>query len=134
MATLNTRVAELDREHQFFMALISPFESEPLRSWSLDRLRVLLAEIRRFVRLHFRTEEALMATYGYLDSASHIAEHREMERRIDEFVLQAEVAMLDPAPVREFLYEWFLRHTTTTDVPLLEHVSRSRCEESMDRC
>lgn len=131
MATLNTRVVELDREHQFFMALISPFQSERTSSWSLDRLRVLLAEVRRFVRLHFRTEEMLMTTYAYLDSRAHIAEHREMERKIDEFVLQAEVATLDPARVRSFLYEWFLRHTTVIDLPLLEHVSRARCEQSL---
>jgi hemerythrin len=117
----NTGVGDVDRQHRYFVSLISAMDDDAVGNWSRDRFRVFLAEIQRFAHYHFRAEEALMELYGFEARDEHRAEHAKLSGRVAEFVTGAEQGTLKPGEVRRFLFDWFSSHETS-DRPLTEHV------------
>ena len=121
-----TGVGDVDRQHRYFFSLISSMDEESVARWSRDRLRGFLAEVQRFAHYHFRSEEFLMDVYGFDARDQHRAAHEQISARVAEFVADADKGTLQPAVLRQFLYEWFQDHTTVADRPLTEHVLRKQ--------
>jgi hemerythrin-like metal-binding protein len=121
----NTGVGDVDRQHRYFVSLISSMDDGAAATWSRDRFRVFLAEIQRFAHYHFRAEETLMEVYGFDEREEHRAEHTKLSLRVAEFVTGAERGTLEPAEVRQFLHDWFSSHESS-DRPLAEHVLRQQ--------
>ncbi len=112
-------VPELDEQHKKLVALIAEVQrilSDPSRK---SQLGVVLKELVEYTKLHFRTEEQLMAEMDFPDRAEHCRLHREMTKQIVEILLELKAGKeLDPLKLFEFLRRWLVEHILHEDLKI----------------
>ena len=109
-------VAEIDREHQVWFALINGVHKAVIDGAGKEILRTVLAETTQYTFSHFAHEEELMNEIDYPEREEHILAHQDLSRRAREFTDRLEngqsATMLE---YLVFLSEWVKLHTTTVD-------------------
>jgi len=124
-------VADIDREHQAWFALINGVHKAVINGTGHDILRTVLAETTQYTFSHFAHEEALMSELDYPESEDHILAHQDLSRRAREFTDRLENGQ--SATMLEFLVflsEWAKHHTTTIDRKLGAYVQAHQLEAS----
>lgn len=112
----SVNVAEIDREHQGWVALINGVYKAVLDGAGKEILNTVLAETTQYGFSHFAHEEKLMDEIDYPEREEHILEHEHLAQETRAFADRLESG--DCATVLEylvFLSDWLKEHTTTTD-------------------
>ena len=123
---LLTGNATVDAEHRELIRLVDRLElvgDGP----DGDGVGAALDELTEYVFVHFQMEEKLMVREEYPAKAleAHIAEHRALDRRTQEYVqAYSEGTLTTVGPIVDFLYEWFSHHIAEVDTAMAEHVRR----------
>jgi len=126
--SLETGNATVDKEHRELIALIDELELADLGA-DETRVPIVLEELTDYVAVHFQMEEKLMRREEYPAEAmeAHLAEHRKLDRKTQEFVdAYAEGKLESVEPIVDFLYEWFSHHIAEVDQAMAEHVRARR--------
>ena len=109
-------VAEIDREHQGWFALINGVYKAALGGVGKEILRTAVAETTQYCFSHFSHEEELMDEIDYPEREEHILEHEHLAREARAFADKLENG--ECATVLEylvFLSDWAKHHIPTTD-------------------
>ena len=115
-------VAELDEQHKGLIALINRLIREGERAGMVENV---LDALDKYVKEHFRTEEALMRAHQYEGLEEHRMEHEDFEEWLDAvkqtygFTASGD---LFAETVNAFLRNWMINHILKTDMdykPLL---------------
>lgn len=110
-------VERLDAQHKVLIRIINQLEEER-RTGGL--IVSVFAELRRYVREHFRDEEKMMADAGY----AGLDAHREGHRQFEEWLTSIEMAYNSGGAsayyiaesVHEFLKDWLITHILAKDM------------------
>lgn len=112
----------LDEQHRRLLRLcrdsISCLESGVVDG--IEQFHVLLDELCQYGRVHFATEEALLANCNYPLLDEQKADHLEYEEKLADFLLAATFGEFDRAGVARYLSEWWTRHVLESDMQFRE--------------
>ncbi len=115
----NVGVKEIDSQHRVFFRIVTRLSdlqaSGAAQVDEVTQLGALLDELQVFTQLHFKTEEDLMAQYGY-----PMIHHRKKEHEIIVSELDRQIKAIkrsDGSVVKlvYFLVQWFIKHTVYSD-------------------
>ncbi len=120
-------VARLDAQHKVLIRIINQLEDER-RTGGL--IVSVFAELRRYVREHFRDEEMMMQAAGYDDLEAHKQGHRQFEEWLTsiEMVYNSggTSAYYIAESVHEFLKDWLITHILAKDMAYKETLALHR--------
>lgn len=107
---------EIDSQHMIFVAIINELykaiENEELE----DHLEPILEKLIGYAQYHFGTEEEYFARFDYEGAAVHIADHRRIIDRIQDFQGKHHIVGTDMvSELATFLSDWLLNHTHSMD-------------------
>jgi len=110
-------VQKLDAQHKVLIRIINQLEEER-RTGGL--IVSVFAELRRYVREHFRDEEQMMADAGY----PGLEAHREGHRQFEEWLTSIEMVYNSGGAstyyiaesVHDFLKDWLITHILAADM------------------
>ena len=83
--------------------------------YKLIEAREILDELADYVRLHFRSEEALMQAHGYADFARHKEAHALYEMKLETLLSEAADGTLDIGEFIHYLADWWSEHILVMD-------------------
>ena len=109
-------VAEFDEQHQGLIALINRLTEEGQRAGTIEGV---LDALDRYVKEHFRAEEALMHAHQYEGLEEHRTQHEVFEewlgavKQTYRFTADGDVFA---ETVNAFLRNWLINHILRTDM------------------
>ena len=110
-------IAEIDRQHQKFTALLDMLFEAIEDGRSKGALAEILRELVAYAGYHFDTEEQLMIKHHYPELGAHQKEHEEFRARILEFqrnFAEGKETLTDD--VVKFMTHWISDHVMNTDM------------------
>jgi hemerythrin-like metal-binding protein len=106
----------MDQQHQAIMDGLNELHQEMMKGNRNDAVTPLINNLVSLARKHFAAEERLMASAGFPGLADHRAKHREVSRKVQEFIARHEKG--DMAAYSQFMYflrDWFTKHMENDD-------------------
>lgn len=122
MALLRLEVPVIDEQHNHLLGLVCGFDpADPS-----DKARLLLMEILRYTREHFRMEEELMTEAGYPHLAGHRNLHDDLLKEAVRFAVRDLSSRLVRQEFHDFLRDWLTNHVLQADRALADFLRESR--------
>ena len=116
----------MDRQHQAIMDRLNELHEEMMSGNVNQAVAPLIHKLVKLAAEHFAAEEKLMESTQFPGLTDHRARHRELSRKVEEFIARHEMG--DSAAYSQFMYfvrDWFIKHMEKDDhayVPwLAEH-------------
>ncbi len=106
----------MDDQHAILMDEMNELRRALVRGAHRGQVDELLRKLIEFTRLHFRSEEQLLAQHGFPGLAGHRDEHQRLLRQLQETVSGLQRGKT--ADIREllfFLHSWFIDHVEGLD-------------------
>ena len=127
-------VKKIDSQHKSFFRIIKKISDLHFKGTGhadevlqLDgQLDGLLDELQDHARLHFYTEEQLMARYGYPMIHNQKKEHEIIMSELSRQVRAIRCLNGSPAKLVYFLVQWFIKHTVYSDKDVGLFIMRQR--------
>ena len=108
----------LDSDHQALIALINDLHDAVGTDGHRQAIRDIQKRLHNYVAFHFRREEKVMSACGVEDTRTHLEEHRDFSRFVEEN-FNDDLAVLDSAAAHrllEYLKEWLNSHILIIDM------------------
>jgi hemerythrin-like metal-binding protein len=119
-------VLRFDSDHQKLFALVNELNDAMAEKRGRFVVVRVLRELADYARRHFAAEEAAMQRANYAGIAEHIAEHRALSAKVEEFYTDyGESADGIPIDVLFFLRDWLQQHILKTDRKYSETLNRA---------
>ena len=113
---------EIDRQHAHIVELINMLAVAASSGHGQATLDSVLHHLQRYMNLHFRSEEKLMAAIRVPELKAHATEHQQCLTQIESFVAAAHINELDLHGAVAYLGEWLLTHTLSSDRSYIPYV------------
>ncbi len=114
---MSVGVAALDDQHRGLIGLINMLDE---REQTGDTVSYVISELERYVREHFRDEEAMMAAAGYPELEPHKTEHRRFEDWLGSvkgaYAAGGETRFYMAENVNAYLNGWLTNHILIIDM------------------
>jgi len=109
-------VQEIDQQHKKLVSLIGELHSAMKSGRGATVLNKILGDLVTYTRVHFDSEEKLMAMHGYPDLQAHKQEHADLTNKVEDFLGKVHSGAVSVTPeVLTFLKEWLVHHILHTD-------------------
>ena len=119
-------VPQIDEEHQQLFRLAQQTHEAMLDGCAKEVLSKRVAELIDYTCYHFAHEEQLMQRAGYPEYPQHRRLHEELRSRAVRFRERLESGEITMTiEFMQFLAAWLKRHTTTSDLEIVEYMRRS---------
>jgi hemerythrin-like metal-binding protein len=119
-------VLRFDSDHKKLFALINELNDAMAERRGRFVVVRVLRELADYARRHFTAEEAAMQRSNYPGIEAHIAEHRALSAKVEEFYAEySECADGIPVDVLFFLRDWLQKHILETDRQYSECMNRA---------
>ena len=105
---------ELDREHRALFDAISILEHSLGNVGSVSELQLLLGRLSNYMRVHFGIEEDSMREALYPDIEHHMAQHRGLLARLDDWRSQPITAERSKE-IAAYVSQWGIGHIQESD-------------------
>ncbi len=119
-------IKQIDEDHQKLLNLINQFQTAVYYNTGKRFEQESLDELVNYTRTHFAREEKLMQDHDYPDFDAHLAQHKAMIAKVDQFIQahrdNGHKALQDTA---DYLRDWLINHINGTDKKYSEYL-RSR--------
>jgi hemerythrin-like metal-binding protein len=107
---------EIDDQHRVLVGLLNRLGAANSRGDWTEMVSETLASLVKYVGEHFAYEEQLMKEHGYEETASHVAAHVGLARRVGELVgRENEGSTISVGELTVFLRQWLIAHILHTD-------------------
>ena len=114
--TYSVNIAEIDRQHQKFTAMLDMLFEAIENGRSKGMLFQILKELVAYAGYHFDTEEQLMIKYQYPNLGEHHKEHEAFRVKVLEFQRSfREGKETLTGDVIKFMTHWLADHVTHMD-------------------
>lgn len=114
--TFSVNIREIDEQHKKLVSLLNDIHTALMGGEGRAAASDILAELVRYTKNHFATEEHLMKTHGYPDFLGHKTKHDKMTAKVGEYVARYETEKLSTAiQLKDFLKKWLTEHILKTD-------------------
>ena len=114
----------IDHEHKVFLDLIHNVSLADETDTPREQILRLLTEVKLYAEFHFFSEENIMLNVEYPDYEQHVNAHKlllaNLELKRHEYILNN----TDLKELVEFLFDWFVQHTTIEDKKIAAYISR----------
>lgn len=113
----NVGIDLIDEHHKNLLGLILDLQRS-LRSERINYkvIKDTFNELESYTRYHFSAEEKLMKKYGFPEYDTHVKEHRNFVKEIEELIVKYEQNRGDVnVKMLNFLKEWLVKHILNTD-------------------
>ncbi len=115
--SLDLGIDEIDAQHRELVALVNALHEAAGNSATPGELKDLVSRVAGDIARHFETEERIFRVYGYPEAERHAAIHRSLIAQIGDLKARMSDGNLTVTEtVLEFLRDWFLTHTTGSDL------------------
>jgi len=125
-------LAEIDQQHQELIKMFSRLNDSVKNHESRTDIYRIIDEVIAYTKLHFETEERLMAQSGYPEIEGHKNKHRELIR--DALRLKDKLAYVGEDMFNEWFNHWpfakVLAHIQYADNQIEEHITQSGVKEA----
>ncbi|ADE12774.1 bacteriohemerythrin [Sideroxydans lithotrophicus] len=122
---------EIEQQHQQLVSMFERLNDAVRKRESREEIYELIDEVIAYTRLHFATEERIMAQSGYPEIAAHKDKHRQL---IDEALhLKEKLNYVGEEMFTEWFNHWpfarVLAHIQYADKQIELHIKQSREKE-----
>lgn len=117
---------EIDSEHQIFLKIVTKINREFEDNLEIEYKLLLLNELYKYADFHFTSEENSMIFYKYPDYKSHKKVHETLLTDLSEQIGFFNFKHIDKNKLIDFLFNWFIHHTTSLDLKFGEYLSKIR--------
>ena len=111
-----TGVKAMDDQHGILMDTMNDLRLALVHGSGRDRVGEHLGRLIEFTRLHFSSEERLLAQHGFPEIDEHRDAHQRLLHKIEEAAQR--VKNSDDAhmhPLLSFLHDWYMEHIEDLD-------------------
>ena len=114
--TFSVQVRELDMQHRKLVEMLNDLYAAHERGDEQETIGSILRGLAAYTRVHFATEERMLARAGYPNLDTHQAEHAAFTRRIGEFLRAFAIGQADlTTEVMAFMSDWLVDHILERD-------------------
>ena len=114
---------EIDAQHKIFLKIIIKIKKAYQIDFSEEYNILLLKELYKYADFHFISEENRMTLFKYPDLESHMQEHKNLLSELSNQIGFINIEHLDMNKLIDFLYNWFVNHTTSLDLKFGEYLN-----------
>ncbi len=122
-ADLVTGAGQVDRQHETLVNLVNTLIRSLEGDGAGTSTDVVLAELSKYIFLHFRSEEEFMEQHGFMGLEEHRVIHRQFEGQVaqwEEAYAQGQHDLM--AEILEYLGEWLVHHIMGADRAMVHEV------------
>lgn len=123
----SVREATLDSHHQKLFSMLNTVYESVMKSSNVGCVMPMVEELSEYTSYHFSAEEQFMRGKNYCGIDSHISEHREFTKKIEE--LKTRYSGNDLEVTRDLIVvlgDWLLHHVIMVDRQYVEMTTRSK--------
>lgn len=117
-------VRAFDDAHKMLLGITNSFVIACMENKPLDQLTLLLIELIRYTRNHFRDEEELLKETGYELFEEQRALHDILVDQVLDFTDDFFNGRIEKPNITEFMMSWFLGHILEEDMKYKEHFAK----------
>ena len=118
---------DIDAEHKIFLHIIQKISKAYAQKAPIHYLEALVTELMKYADFHFCSEENLMKAVNYPDLHHHCTVHKNLILQLREEVNTVVFKYINFDNLIQFLYQWFIEHTTTEDKKLAFYIHNMDC-------
>ncbi len=120
----SVKVAKCDEDHRKLFALLNNLHDAMSAGKGAQIIGKVVKDLSDYAKFHFAGEEQLLEKTHYPALASHLAQHRMFEKRVEQFHKDVEKGVLGQAiSVGSFLQEWLTNHIKQVDKQYSAHLN-----------
>ncbi len=121
-------IDKIDNEHKIFFDLVAEMQEISKQEFNKNKIDRFLRELVKYAEFHFFSEENLMIDIDYPEKDNHHKQHQDLLEKINIQKIKLERKMMTTEEFTEFLFDWFLEHTTEEDGKITEYIKSSRVD------
>ena len=120
----SVRVAKCDEDHKKLFVLLNSVHEAMKAGNASGTLQRVVGELSDYAKFHFAGEEALLDKTKYSGLAQHRAEHRQFEKRVDQFRQDLQEGKMGQSiELVAFLKDWLHNHIKQVDRQYSAHLN-----------
>jgi hemerythrin len=106
----------MDDQHKGLIAILNDLHDAMKKAQAQTVTGPLLRKLADYTRRHFASEEAMMTVAGYAELAAHRVKHRDLIKKVEEFVARFERGdIMLSVDLFNFLRDWLATHIMKED-------------------
>ena len=114
--TYSVEIESIDRQHQRLFQIINDLGAGVEQGKTTEAIAETIAELIKYTKEHFSTEEKLFAKHAYPEAAEHKVQHDKFVEKVSEFKERFEAGkMTMSVEMRLFLSNWLVTHILKVD-------------------
>lgn len=114
--SLSVGVHSIDAQHTVLIEILNELHDAMMRGEAKAVTGPLLKRLLAYTREHFSEEEAMMEAAGYVGLEAHRAQHRELTRKVENYIMRFEVGESTVnLHLMNFLRDWLTHHIQKVD-------------------
>jgi hemerythrin len=117
---------KIDSEHRLFLSLIKDFHDAASIGDAKEKLIRIFKEINKYAEFHFLSEENIMIDCNYPEYKQHAEMHKTLLEEVHEKYNPFISGDISANDIFEFLFEWFVSHTTIEDKKLVGYITSTQ--------
>lgn len=107
-----TGIKDCDLQHKKIFNMINALYDGIRFNIEKETLRSSLETLKKYIEMHFKTEEERLERYGYPEKDAHREEHRRFIENLEKLLNQEDVNYLN---ILKFLKNWWIAHLLNQD-------------------
>lgn len=128
--TMLTGIDGVDEQHETLIEIYNRLDDAYHAGRAHRDMREILARLFQYTRIHFETEEVLMARYGYEGYEDHYAQHCELVEQLRRFIIRfTRHEERISTEVLEFVSNWITHHIREADLDFARPVREAMAAE-----
>jgi len=111
----------LDQQHRQLIKMLNSLIEASTSEAKSKVVISTLAKMKKYARIHFKTEEHYLKTHNYVDFEDHQRKHREFEEKTESLIRATKLPVDQlPEAVLVYLRYWWLSHILVEDMKYKE--------------
>ena len=112
---LSVNIVRIDTEHKQLVAMLGELEEAIGLGKGEEQLQEIVSKMSDYAKVHFQTEEKLMAKHSFPGLDDHVSEHEDFAVKVMDLVFEPDSEHSSPESVLAFLKDWLVNHISGTD-------------------
>ncbi|MCG8409899.1 MAG: bacteriohemerythrin [Bacteroidales bacterium] len=116
-------IKEIDNQHKGLVTIINDLFGYMSKGKAKNNLGEIFDHLTDYTKLHFSTEEKILAKYAYPDFFNHKKEHVEFVNKLVTFKKNFDESRKEVSiEILSFLRDWLLNHIQLSDKKYSKHL------------
>jgi hemerythrin-like metal-binding protein len=114
--TYSVNIGIIDMQHKNLVGMINDLHQAMVQGHGREKLGTILADLVKYTKVHFSTEETFMESHHYPDYTAHKAEHDKLAKIVLDFQARFQKSQVGISiEVMNFLKDWLKNHILVSD-------------------